>query len=50
VTGNEFFRTVTEEILDYVVREMLCVDACVDTEQFPPTRELQREAAGVFDL
>ena len=23
VTGNEFFRTVTEEILDYVVREML---------------------------
>ena len=23
VTGNELFRTVTEEILDYVVREML---------------------------
>jgi len=23
VTGNEFFRTVTEEILDYVMREML---------------------------
>ncbi len=23
VTGNEFFRTITEEILDYVVREML---------------------------
>jgi len=22
VTGNEFFRTVTEEILDYVMREM----------------------------
>jgi len=22
VTGNEFFRTITEEILDYVVREM----------------------------
>jgi uncharacterized protein len=22
VTGNEFFRTVTEEILDYVIREM----------------------------
>jgi uncharacterized protein YyaL (SSP411 family) len=23
VTGNEFFRTITEEILDYVVCEML---------------------------
>jgi uncharacterized protein YyaL (SSP411 family) len=23
VTGNEFFRTITEEILDYVAREML---------------------------
>jgi uncharacterized protein YyaL (SSP411 family) len=23
VTGNEFFRTKTEEILDYVIREML---------------------------
>jgi uncharacterized protein YyaL (SSP411 family) len=22
VTGNEFFRTITEEILDYVMREM----------------------------
>jgi uncharacterized protein YyaL (SSP411 family) len=22
VTGNEFFRTITEEILDYVVHEM----------------------------
>jgi uncharacterized protein YyaL (SSP411 family) len=22
VTGNEFFRTITEEILDYVIREM----------------------------
>jgi uncharacterized protein len=22
VTGNDFFRTITEEILDYVVREM----------------------------
>jgi uncharacterized protein YyaL (SSP411 family) len=26
VTGNEFFRTITEEILDYVVREMLAPD------------------------
>jgi uncharacterized protein len=23
VTGNEFFRIITEEILDYIVREML---------------------------
>jgi uncharacterized protein YyaL (SSP411 family) len=23
VTGNEFFRTVVEEILDYVIREMI---------------------------
>ena len=23
VTGSEFFRTITEEILDYVIREML---------------------------
>ena len=23
VTGNQFFRTITEEILDYVIREML---------------------------
>jgi len=23
VTGNQFFRTITEEVLDYVVREML---------------------------
>ncbi len=27
VTGNKFFRTITEEILDYVVREMLDPDA-----------------------
>ncbi len=27
VTGNEFFRTITGEILDYVVREMLYVGA-----------------------
>jgi uncharacterized protein YyaL (SSP411 family) len=26
VTGNELFRTITEEILDYVVREMLDPD------------------------
>jgi hypothetical protein len=25
VTGNEFFRTITEEILDYVMREMTYV-------------------------
>ena len=27
MTGNEFFRTITEEILDYVVREMTYVGA-----------------------
>jgi uncharacterized protein YyaL (SSP411 family) len=27
LTGNEFFRTITEEILDYVVREMTYVGA-----------------------
>ena len=32
VTGNEFFRTVTEEILDHVIREMTCVDQNIDTE------------------
>jgi hypothetical protein len=27
VTGNEFFRTITEDLLDYVVREMTYVGA-----------------------
>ena len=27
MTGNEFFRTITEEILDYVIREMTYVGA-----------------------
>jgi uncharacterized protein YyaL (SSP411 family) len=30
VTGNQFHRTITEEMLDYVVREVTCVDACVN--------------------
>ena len=27
VTGNEFFRTIVEEILDYVIREMIYVSS-----------------------
>ncbi len=36
VTGDEFFRTITEEILDYVGCEMTCVDASIDTQQLRP--------------
>jgi uncharacterized protein YyaL (SSP411 family) len=31
VTGEPFYRTITEETLDYVVREMTYVGACTDT-------------------
>jgi uncharacterized protein YyaL (SSP411 family) len=38
VTGNEFFRTITEEILDYVVREMLDPDGgFYSTQDADPT-------------
>jgi uncharacterized protein len=38
VTGNPFFRTVTEEILDYVVREMLDpADGFYSTQDADPT-------------
>jgi uncharacterized protein YyaL (SSP411 family) len=40
VTGNEFFRTITEEILDYVVREMTCVGAGANDQQFRRTPKL----------
>jgi hypothetical protein len=36
VTGNEFLRTVTEEILDYVMREMTYVGAGADDQQSRP--------------
>jgi uncharacterized protein YyaL (SSP411 family) len=38
VTGNEFFRTITEEILDYVVREM-----CAPEGGFYSTQEADSE-------
>jgi uncharacterized protein YyaL (SSP411 family) len=47
VTGNEFFRTITEEILDYVVREMMYVGARANDRQFRHTPKLQSEAASV---
>jgi len=47
VTGNEFFRTIAEEILDYVVREMTCVAASANTQQFWRTPKLPSNATGV---
>jgi len=47
VTGNDFFRTITEEILDYVMREMTCVDACIDTQQARRMPKLPSSTAGV---
>jgi uncharacterized protein YyaL (SSP411 family) len=47
VTGSEFFHTITEEILDYVVREMTCVDACVDTQQLRSGPQLPSNSAGI---
>ena len=47
VIGNEFFRTIAEEILDYVVREMTCVDACIDTQQFRRAPKLPSYAGGI---
>jgi uncharacterized protein YyaL (SSP411 family) len=44
VIGHEFFRTITEEILDYVVRETTCVDASFDTEQFRRAPKLHSNA------
>jgi uncharacterized protein YyaL (SSP411 family) len=47
VTGNEFFRTITEEILDYVVREMTYVGAGANDPQFRRTPKLPSNAKGV---
>ena len=47
VTGEPFFRTITEEILDYVVREMTCVDASIDNQQFRRMPKLPSNACGV---
>ena len=47
VTGNEFFRTITEEILDYVMREMTYVGARANDRQFRRTPELPSNTLGV---
>jgi uncharacterized protein YyaL (SSP411 family) len=47
VTGNEFFRTITEEILDYVVREMTYVGASANDQQFRRAPKLPSNANGV---
>jgi len=47
VTGNEFFRTITEEILDYVVREMTYVGARANDQQLRPEPQLPSNTAGV---
>jgi uncharacterized protein YyaL (SSP411 family) len=45
VTDNEFFRTITEEILDYVVREMTYVGADANDQQLRLRAQLQSNAA-----
>ena len=47
VTGNEFFRTITEEILDYVVREMTYVGAGANDQQLRRAPKLQSNAEGI---
>jgi uncharacterized protein YyaL (SSP411 family) len=44
VTGDALFRAVTEEILDYVVREMTYVGARANDQQFPHTPKLPSNA------
>jgi len=45
VTGNQFFRTITEEILDYVVREMTYVGARANDRQFRHAPKLHTNAS-----
>jgi uncharacterized protein YyaL (SSP411 family) len=47
VTGNKFFRTITEEILDYVVREMTYVGAGANDQQFRRAPKLPSYASGI---
>jgi hypothetical protein len=47
VTGNEFFRTITEEILDYVVREITYVGARANDQQLRPGPQLPSTGAGI---
>jgi len=42
VTGNVFFRTISEEILDYVTREMTCGGANAATSPMSPGRNRHR--------
>jgi hypothetical protein len=45
VTGNWFSRTVTEETLDYLVREMTYVGADANDQQMLPAQRLPSTAA-----
>ena len=45
VTGNEFFRTIARETLDYVVREMTVVGAAANDQQMLPAQHLPGNAA-----
>jgi uncharacterized protein YyaL (SSP411 family) len=47
LTGNEFFRAITEEILDYVVREMAYVGAGANDQQFRHAPKLPSNTSGV---
>jgi len=47
VTGNEFVRTITEEILDYVMREMTYVGAGANDQQLRPGPQLPSYAEGI---
>ena len=47
VTGNDFFRTITEEILDYVKREMTYGGAGANDQQLRPGPQLPSNANGV---
>ena len=46
VTGNEFYRTITSEVVDFVMRDVTCVDASVNTQQFRRMPKLPGNAAG----
>jgi uncharacterized protein YyaL (SSP411 family) len=47
VTEEPFYRTIAEETLDYVVREMTCVGARANDQQFRRAPKLPSNAYGV---